>query len=96
MVAGYVTKTWLSNLIRKSKEDDCFETLIRGVGRMKCLRIILENMYKELKITQKKLQETKEAKIVDKLIPSALDNITSNPKPPNTISKTKRLSSPKN
>jgi len=53
-------------------------------------------MYKELKITQKKLQETKEAKIVDKLIPSALDNIASNPKPPNTISKTKRLSSPKN
>jgi len=37
MVLGYFSKTRLANLMRKSKEDDCFETLIRGVGRMKCL-----------------------------------------------------------
>ncbi len=35
----------------KSKEDEAFETLIKGVGWLKCLRIILENVFKELKAT---------------------------------------------
>lgn len=69
MISGYIAKTWLASLIRKSKEDDCFETLIWGVGRLKCLRIILENIYKELKATQKKLSDLREAKLVEKLIP---------------------------
>lgn len=69
MISGYIAKTWLASLIRKSKEDDCFETLIWGVGRLKCLRIILENIYKEFKATQKKLSDLREAKLVEKLIP---------------------------
>jgi len=37
---------------------------------LKCLRIILENIYKELKATQKKLSDLREAKLVEKLIPN--------------------------
>jgi len=32
MVKGYFGKTRLSNLMWKSKEDEAFETLIKGVG----------------------------------------------------------------
>lgn len=70
MISGYIAKTWLASLIWKSKEDDYFETLIWGVGWLKCLRIILENIYKELKATQKKLSDLREAKLVEKLIPN--------------------------
>ena len=62
MITGYVNKTRLSHMLKKSKEDEVFECLIRGVGRLKCLRIILENMFKELKATNKWISSMKEVK----------------------------------
>jgi hypothetical protein len=54
MITGYLKKTRLDKEHSNSKEDNMFEGLIRGVGRMKCLRIILENMFKELKGANKR------------------------------------------
>lgn len=61
MVACYMSKTRLSSMLKKSKEDETFEKLIWSVGRMKVLWIVLANVYKELqagkKISQTNLKE---------------------------------------
>jgi len=44
MIEGYLAKTRLSGMPIKLKEDVTFEKLIRGVGRLKSLRIILETV----------------------------------------------------
>lgn len=48
MVNCYMSKTRLSSMLKKSKEDDVFEKMIRSVGWMKVLWIVLSNVYKEL------------------------------------------------
>ena len=53
MVTCYMSKTRLSNMLKKSKEDETFEKLIRSVGWMKVLRIVLANVYKELSAGKK-------------------------------------------
>ena len=61
MVSCYMSKTRLSSMLKKSKEDETFEKLIWSVGRMKVLWIVLANVYKELqagkKISQTNLKE---------------------------------------
>lgn len=61
MVACYMSKTRLSSMLKKSKEDETFEKLIWSVGWMKVLWIVLANVYKELqagkKISQTNLKE---------------------------------------
>ena len=32
MISGYISKTRLSQMLKKSKEDELFECLIKGVG----------------------------------------------------------------
>lgn len=49
MIKGYISKTRLSNQSKTTAEDVCYESLIKGVGRMKCLRVIIDNLFKELK-----------------------------------------------
>lgn len=57
MVACYMSKTRLSSMLKKSKEDETFEKLIWSVGRMKVLWIVLANVYKELQ-AGKKISQT--------------------------------------
>lgn len=63
MITGYMSKTWLSGLPIKLKEDVTFEKLIRGVGRLKSLRIILETVIKEMK-TKKRPDRQPDHKVI--------------------------------
>lgn len=47
MIDSYISKTRLAKNYSKTREDKLFETLIRGVGRLKSLRIILETIVKD-------------------------------------------------
>jgi len=63
MITGYISKTRLSGLPIKLKEDLTFEKLIRGVGRLKSLRIILETVIKDLK-SKKKPERQPDHKVI--------------------------------
>jgi hypothetical protein len=53
MITGYISKTRLKDKPVRIGEDKVFESLIKGVGRMKSLRIILDTVYKDLKSASK-------------------------------------------